>query len=67
MTHANIDRRQRATQRDGEHASPTATVVQTIDGGLVVKRVFDAPPELVFKAWSEPQHVAQWFGPCEVS
>ena len=26
-------------------------------------RVFDAPRELVFKAWTDPKHVAQWWGP----
>ena len=26
-------------------------------------RVFDAPRRLVFKAWTDPRHVAQWWGP----
>ncbi len=30
---------------------------------LVITRVFDAPRELVFKAWTDPKHVAQWWGP----
>jgi uncharacterized protein YndB with AHSA1/START domain len=30
---------------------------------LVVTRVFDAPRELVWKAWTEPTYVAQWWGP----
>ena len=30
---------------------------------LVVTRVFDAPRELVFKAWTDPKIVAQWWGP----
>jgi len=30
---------------------------------LVITRVFDAPRELVFKAWTETKHVAQWWGP----
>ena len=30
---------------------------------LIVERVFDAPRELVFKAWTDPKHVAQWWGP----
>lgn len=30
---------------------------------LVFTRVFDAPPELVFEAWTNPKHVAQWWGP----
>jgi uncharacterized protein YndB with AHSA1/START domain len=30
---------------------------------LVITRVFDAPPDLVFKAWTEPEHFVQWWGP----
>jgi uncharacterized protein YndB with AHSA1/START domain len=30
---------------------------------LEIERIFDAPPSLVFKAWTEPQHLARWFGP----
>ncbi len=30
---------------------------------IVVSRVFDAPRELVWKVWTEPEHVAQWWGP----
>lgn len=30
---------------------------------LVLKRIFDAPRELVFKAWTDPKQVAKWWGP----
>ena len=30
---------------------------------LVIERIFDAPPSLVFKAWTDPKQVAQWWGP----
>jgi len=30
---------------------------------LVLTRVFDAPRSLVFKAWVDPQHLGQWWGP----
>jgi uncharacterized protein YndB with AHSA1/START domain len=30
---------------------------------LVFKRVFDAPRELVFEAWTDPKHLVHWFGP----
>jgi len=39
----------------------TATKKEKPD--LVITRVFDAPRELVFKAWTDPKHLAQWFGP----
>ena len=39
---------------------PTQT---TTDRELLVTRTFDAPRELVFKAWTEPERVLQWLGP----
>jgi uncharacterized protein YndB with AHSA1/START domain len=30
---------------------------------IVVTRVFDAPRDLVFDAWTDPKHVANWWGP----
>ena len=30
---------------------------------LVLTRIFDAPRELVFKAWTDAKHVSQWWGP----
>lgn len=30
---------------------------------LVLTRIFDAPRSLVFKAWTDPKHLAQWWGP----
>ena len=30
---------------------------------LVVTRLFDAPLALVWKAWTEPEHVMRWWGP----
>jgi len=30
---------------------------------MVVTRIFDAPRELVWKAWTDPQYVKQWWGP----
>jgi uncharacterized protein YndB with AHSA1/START domain len=29
---------------------------------MVVTRIFDAPRELVWKAWTEPKYVMQWWG-----
>jgi uncharacterized protein YndB with AHSA1/START domain len=33
------------------------------DQEVVITRVFDAPRELVFEAWTNPDHVAKWWGP----
>lgn len=30
---------------------------------FVISRVFDAPRELVWQSWTEPRHLAQWWGP----
>ncbi len=30
---------------------------------MVITRVFDAPRELVWKAWTDPNYVMQWWGP----
>ena len=30
---------------------------------LVIERVFDAPVEQVWRAWTEPEHVKRWWGP----
>jgi uncharacterized protein YndB with AHSA1/START domain len=35
----------------------------SLDREIVLSRVFDAPRELVFAAWTEEAHLTQWFGP----
>jgi uncharacterized protein YndB with AHSA1/START domain len=30
---------------------------------IVGSRVFDAPRALVFSVWTDPKHLAQWWGP----
>jgi uncharacterized protein YndB with AHSA1/START domain len=30
---------------------------------IIVSRTIDAPRELVFEAWTAPEHLAQWWGP----
>lgn len=34
-----------------------------IDREIVLCRVIAAPRELVFKVWTDPEHLPQWFGP----
>ncbi|MGG3306075.1 SRPBCC domain-containing protein [Paenibacillus lautus] len=31
--------------------------------GLLLTRVFNAPRELVFKVWTDPEHFGKWWGP----
>lgn len=34
-----------------------------LDREIVLSRVVAAPRELVFRAWTDPQHLPMWFGP----
>ena len=46
----------------GEHpvARDRAGVQRTSDRELVVTRLFDAPPRIVFRAWAEPGLFRRW-------
>ena len=35
----------------------------TVDERVLITRVFDAPREQVFNAWTDPDEVAAWYGP----
>jgi uncharacterized protein YndB with AHSA1/START domain len=35
----------------------------TTDRAIVSSRVVNFPRELVFRAWTEPEHLQQWWGP----
>jgi uncharacterized protein YndB with AHSA1/START domain len=37
--------------------------VDSSDRELVITRIFDAPRALVYKAWTEPDHLSQWSAP----
>lgn len=43
----------------GEHNKTT----QIAEPEFVIARMFDAPRELVWRVWTEGDHLAQWFGP----
>ena len=40
-----------------------STLVDADEREITITRVFDAPRELVFRAWTDPDHLARWFGP----
>ena len=40
----------------------TTTLTLPSDTEIVITRVFDAPPPLVFAAWTKPEHVRNWWG-----
>lgn len=41
----------------------TTTATRASAFELVIRRIFDAPPSLLFKMWTTPEHLVQWFGP----
>jgi uncharacterized protein YndB with AHSA1/START domain len=41
----------------------TSAATSVVEKDLVITRVFDAPRDLVFKAWTEPERVMRWWGP----
>jgi uncharacterized protein YndB with AHSA1/START domain len=44
-------------------ANTTLQITTPSDREIAMTRVFDAPRELVFEAWTNPQHVRHWWGP----
>jgi uncharacterized protein YndB with AHSA1/START domain len=41
----------------------TQTIDKAVKSELVITRVFDAPRERVWKAWTEPERFMRWWGP----
>jgi uncharacterized protein YndB with AHSA1/START domain len=50
-----------ASQED--RAFGTSAAAEPAARVLVIERTFDAPRSLVFKVWTEPQHLVHWYGP----
>lgn len=51
-------------ERTSSPAAASATTdAPPADRPLVITRVFDAPRRLVFQAWTDPRHLAAWWGP----
>jgi uncharacterized protein YndB with AHSA1/START domain len=34
-----------------------------IHGEFTIRRILDAPRELVWEAWTDPEHLSRWWGP----
>lgn len=43
--------------------SKGTTLTLPSDREIVITRIFDAPRDLVFKVWTQPEHLKRWFGP----
>lgn len=48
---------------DMTDAGTTGTTTPADEPIITMTRIFDAPRELVFAAWTEPEQLAQWWGP----
>jgi uncharacterized protein YndB with AHSA1/START domain len=48
--------------RLAEHIARITTIAKGVPD-LVITRVYDAPRELLFKLWTDPKHLVQWWGP----
>ena len=44
-------------------AARTNAAARLAEPELVITRVFDAPRSLVFRVWTQPEHLARWWGP----
>jgi uncharacterized protein YndB with AHSA1/START domain len=44
------------------------STARSADREVLITRLFDAPRELVFDAWTDPQQLARWYAPhgCEI-
>jgi uncharacterized protein YndB with AHSA1/START domain len=39
------------------------TIEKSRQAGLMITRIFAAPPSLVFRSWTNPKYLASWWGP----
>jgi uncharacterized protein YndB with AHSA1/START domain len=46
-----------------EISRSSGAATQAAEWEFVISRQFDAPRELVFKMWTEPKHMSEWWGP----
>jgi uncharacterized protein YndB with AHSA1/START domain len=49
-------------QRKGMHLAKNLSS-ETADREIAATRIFNAPREIVWKMWTDPEHVVQWWGP----
>ena len=43
------------------------TLAMPSDREIVISRIFNAPPQLVFEAWTRPEHVQHWYGTMDMT
>jgi uncharacterized protein YndB with AHSA1/START domain len=50
-------------ERQANQSAAAIAAQASPDREIVLERVFHAPRELVWKAWSDPEHIDKWWGP----
>src|SRR6266852_1692974 len=53
----------RANASEGEFPMAVIAETRAADRELIIERIFDAPRDVVFKAWTDPEDLARWWGP----
>ncbi len=46
-----------------DRGSTATTAIYSEGGDLIMERTFDAPRDLVWRAWTDPELVPRWWGP----
>ena len=44
-------------------SAETTKTASTADREIAATRTFDAPRDLVWKVWTDPEHIGKWWGP----
>lgn len=47
----------------GASNAKNRAVADAADREVLITRVFDAPRDLVFRAWTDPEHLKRWYAP----
>jgi len=48
---------------DGKTGRPKDKVAAVADREITITRVFDAPREMIWDAWTDPEQNVKWWGP----
>lgn len=59
----NLDRLEARLNAASENTMNESVHLPSADNEIVISRVFDAPRELVWRAFIDPKHVVNWWGP----
>lgn len=50
-------------ERRTDMDTKTKPSTKSVEKELIITRIFDAPREVVWKAWTDPEEVKKWWGP----